>query len=112
MKGPRAQQHCIPPETMPFLHSDFTSYTYIYYRYTVVQVMELVFQVLSFLYEEEKVPLILSSRRTHAVLCRELVAIRAARHSLTDYLYQAAVREQEERDLLADLASTCSSRSS
>ena len=110
MKGLRVQKLFTPPANMLILLGD--SYILDMYRYILVQVMELVFQVLPFLYEEEKVKLILTSPRTYEVLHSELLAIQQARASLTDYLYIQAVREQEHRDLLQDLASSSPGRSS
>ena len=74
--------------------------------------MDAVLQILGFLFEEEKLPLILSCTSTYVALHDELQEIRMAHWLLTDYLSDKRAREAEEQALLADLASSCSSRSS
>ena len=74
--------------------------------------MDTVFHILSFLYEEEKVPLILASTAIHGALSRELFDIRDAHRCLVEFHLSEAERDLQERELISDLASTGSSRSS
>ena len=67
--------------------------------------MDCVFAVLSFLYEEEKVALILTSRSILSSLSRELELINEAHVLLDDYRLFRLAQELEHQALLQDLQS-------